>query len=80
MPSVSSQSSGDDSSSSDELTTIWALCDHREPDPVAIRRVRKKIDFKWVCCVVCLDWVHCFCADVVFETVCAGSFTCEKTS
>ena len=38
-PSVSSQSSGAASSSSDESTTLCAICNKREPDPVALRRV-----------------------------------------
>ena len=64
-PSVSSQSSGDASSSSDESTTPCAICDQREPDPVALRRVGKKIESQWVCCDTCSDRVHCYCADVV---------------
>ena len=78
--SVSSPSSGDASSSSDESTTLCAICDKREPDPVALRRVGKKIESQWVCCDVCSDWVHCYCADVDYETVSAGSFTCDKCS
>ena len=27
-----------------------------EPDPVALRRVGKKIESQWVCCDVCSDW------------------------
>ena len=76
-PSVSSQSFGDPSSSSDESTTLCAICNQREPDPVALR---KKIESQWVCCDVCLDWVHCYCADVDYETASAGSFTCDKCS
>ena len=57
-PSVSSQFSGDPSSSSDESATLCAICNHREPDPVALKRVGKKIESQWVCCDVCLDWVH----------------------
>ena len=79
-PSVSSQSSGDPSSSLDESTTLCAICNQREPDPVALRRVGKKIESQWVCCDVCLDWVHCYCADVDYETVSEGSFTCDKCS
>ena len=79
-PSISSPSSGDASSSSDESTTLCAICDQREPDPVALRRVGKKNKSQWVCCDVCSDWVHCYCADVDYETVSAGSFTCDKCS
>ena len=77
---ISSRSSGDASSSSDESTTLCAICDQREPDPVAFRRVGKKNKSLWVCCDVCSDWVHCYCADVDYETVSAGSFTCDKCS
>ena len=42
-PTVSSQSSGDASCSSDESTILCAICNQREPDPVALRRVGKKI-------------------------------------
>ena len=73
-PSVSSQSSGDASSSSDESTTLCAICNQREPDPVALRRVGKKIESQWVCCDVCSDWVHCYCADVDYETVISWLF------
>ena len=81
-PSVSSPSSGDASSSSDESTTLCAICDKREPDPVALRRVGKKIESQWVCCDVCSDWVHCYCADVDYDIVSTstGSFTCDKCS
>ena len=79
-PSISSPSSGDASGSSDESTTLCAICDQREPDPVALRRVGKKVESQWVCCDVCSDWVHCYCADVDYETVSAGSFTCDKCS
>ena len=79
-PSVSSQSFGDASSSSDELTTLCAICDKREPDPVALRRFGKKIEYQWVCCDVCSDGIHCYCADVDSGTVSAGSFTCDKCS
>ena len=79
-PSLSSPSSSDDSSSSDESTTLCAICNQREPDPVALRRVGRKIESQWVCCDVCSDWVHCYCADVECETVSAGSFTCDKCS
>ena len=79
-PSLSSPSSDDHSSSSDESTTLCAICNQREPDPVALRRVGKKIESQWVCCDVCLDWIHCYCADVDYETVSAGSFTCDKCS
>ena len=68
--SISSPSSGDASSSSDESTTLCAICNQREPDPVALRRVGKKIESQWVCCDVCSDWVHCYSADVDYETVC----------
>ena len=78
--SISSPSSGDPSSSSDEPTTLCVICNHREPDPVALRRVGKKIESQWVCCDVCSDWVNCYCADVDYETVSAGSFTCDKCS
>ena len=78
--SISSLSSGDASSSSDESTTLCAICNQREPDSVALRRVGKKIESQWVCCDVCSDWVHCYCADVEYETVSAGSFTCDKCS
>ena len=60
-PSISSQPSGDAASSSDESTTLCAICDQREPDPVARRRVGKKIESQWVCCDVCSDWVHRYC-------------------
>ena len=79
-PSISSPSSGDASGGSDESTTLCAICDQREPDPVALRRVGKKVESQWVCCDVCSDWVHCYCADVDYETVSAGSFTCDKCS
>ena len=79
-PSVSSPSSGDASSSSDEWTTLCAICNQREPDPATLRRVGKKIESQWVCCDKCSDWVHCYCADVDYETVSAGSFTCDKCS
>ena len=79
-PSVSSPSSGDASSSSDESTTLCAICDKREPDPVALRRVGKKIESQWVCCDVCSDWLHCYCADVDYESISAASFTCDKCS
>ena len=78
-PSLSSPSSDDGySSSSDESTTLCAICNQREPDPVALRRVGKKIESQWVCCDVCSDWIHCYCADVHYETVSVGSFTCDK--
>ena len=57
-PSVSSPSSGDASSSSDESTTLCAIFNQREPDPVALRRVGKKIESQWVCCDYCSDWIH----------------------
>ena len=79
-PSLSSPSSDDHSSSSDESTTLCAICNQREPDPVALRQVGKKIESQWVCCDVCSDWIHCYCADVDYETVSAGSFTCDKCS
>ena len=79
-PSVSSQSFGDASSSSDESTTLCAICNQRESDPVALRRVGKKIESQWVCCDVCSDCIHCYCADVDYETVAAGYFTCDKCS
>ena len=79
-PSISSPSSGDASSSLDESTTLEQFCDQREPDPVALRRVGKKNKSLCVCCDVCSDWVHCYCADVDYETVSAGSFTCDKCS
>ena len=79
-PSIYSASSGDTSSSSDESTTLCAICDQREPDPVALRRVGKKIESQWVCCDVCSDWVHCYCADVDYDIVATGSFTCDKCS
>ena len=79
-PSISSPSSDDASISSDESTTLCAICNQREPDPVALRRVGKKIESQWVCCDVCSDWVHCYCADVEYDTVSAGSFTCDKCS
>ena len=77
-PSVSSESSGDESSSSDESTTLCAICNQREPDPVALRRVGKKNESQWVCCDVCSAWIHCYCADVDYETVATRSFTCDK--
>ena len=46
----------------------------------ALRQVGKKIESQWVCCDKCSDWIHCYCADIVFETVSAGSFTCDKCS
>ena len=67
--SISSPFSGDASSSSDESTTLCAICNQREPDSVALRRVGKKIESQWVCCEVYSDWVHCYCADVDYETV-----------
>ena len=70
-PSVSSESSGDASSNSDESTTLCAICNQREPDPVCFRRVAKNIESQWVCCDVCSDWIHCYCADVDYETVAA---------
>ena len=79
-PSVSSESSGDATSSSDESTTLCAICNQREPDTVALRRVGKKIESQWVCFDVCSDWIHCYCADVDYETVTSGSFTCDKCS
>ena len=80
-PSLSSPSSSDDySNSSDESTTLCVICNQREPDPVALRRVGKKIESQRVCCDVCSDWIHCYCADVDYETVSAGSFTCDKCS
>ena len=60
-PSISSPSFGDASSSSDESTTLCAICNQREPDPVALRRVGKKIESQWVCCDKCSDWVHLLC-------------------
>ena len=78
--SVSSQSSRDASCSSDESTTLCAICNQREPDPVALRRVGKKIESQWVCFDVCSYWIHCYCADVDYETVSAGTFTCDKCS
>ena len=79
-PSVSSPSSGDGSSSSHESTTLYAICNKREPDPVALRRIGKKIESQWVCCDECSDWIHCYCADVEYKTVSVGSFTCDKCS
>ena len=79
-PSISSPSSGDASSSSDESTTLCAIYNQREPDPVALRRVGKKDESQWVCCDVCSNWVHCYCADVGYETVSAGSFICDECS
>ena len=58
-PSISSPSSNDASSSSDESTTLCGTCNQSEPDPVALRRIRRKIESQWVCCDVCLHWVHC---------------------
>ena len=79
-PSVYSQSSGTASSSLDESTTLCAICNQRDLDPVALRRVGKKIESQWVCYDVCTDWVHCYCADIDYETVSAGCFTCDKCS
>ena len=64
--------------SSDESTTLCAICIQREPYPVALRRLGKKIESQSVCCDVCSDWIHCYCADVDYETVSAGCFTCDK--
>ena len=68
------------SSSSDESTTLCAICNQREPNPVALRRVGKKIESQCVCCDVCSDWIHCYRADVDYETISAGSFTSDKCS
>ena len=62
--SVSIQSSGDASSGSDKSSTLCAICNQREPDPVEIRRVGKKIESQRVCCDICSDWIHCYCGDV----------------
>ena len=47
-PSVSSQSTVDASSGSDESITLCAICNQREPEQAALRRVGKKIESQWV--------------------------------
>ena len=73
--------SSDDSTKSDESTMLCAISHMREPEPFSQRRVRHKIDpLDWVCCDQCLEWHHCYCADVEFESVSTISFLCHKCS
>ena len=75
----SSLPSSDDSTNSDESTTLCAICHLREPEPFTQRRVGHKIDpLDWVCCDQCLEWNHCYCVDVEFESVSTTSFLCHK--
>ena len=70
LPPDFSLPSSDDSTNSDESTTLCAIGHLREPEPFTQRSVGHKIDpLDWVCCDQCLEWHHCYCADVEFESV-----------
>ena len=77
----SSLPSSNDSTNSDESTTLCAICHLREPEPFTQRRVGHKMDpLDWVCCDQCSEWHHCYCVDVEFESVSTTSFLCHKCS